>query len=298
MITRTYIIHALTPLHCGTGQGVGIVDLPIARMRSTGIPVMPGSSGKGVLRDHSERVFGATDPRCLAVFGPDTKNAADHAGAVVIGDARLLALPVRSFVGVFGWVTSPLLLTLASRDLMEGGRSAPPIPRPSKDAGVHPALVATNSKLPRNKTVYLEDLDLLAEDSKEVDQWAAVIAALGFDPDEAQMFQQRLVVVDDETMAFLWTTATQVDARNRLGDDGTVVDGALWYEESLPPESLLIGLMGAHPSRAKGPRYSAEQVLGLAVPKSGVVQIGGKTTVGRGICRLRLDRTGLDEVAP
>ena len=44
-------VHALTSLHAGTGQGVGVIDLPIARERATDLPLVPGSSLKGCLRE-------------------------------------------------------------------------------------------------------------------------------------------------------------------------------------------------------------------------------------------------------
>ena len=31
MLTQLFLIHALSPLHAGTGQSVGAIDLPIAR---------------------------------------------------------------------------------------------------------------------------------------------------------------------------------------------------------------------------------------------------------------------------
>ena len=52
------------------------------------------------------------------VFGPETEDSAKFAGALSCTDARLLALPVRSFRGVFAYVTSPLLLTLAARGVV------------------------------------------------------------------------------------------------------------------------------------------------------------------------------------
>ena len=51
MAQRLLFIHALTPLHPGSGQGVGAIDLPIHRERATNLPVLPGSSIKGCLRD-------------------------------------------------------------------------------------------------------------------------------------------------------------------------------------------------------------------------------------------------------
>ena len=72
-------LHALSPLHAGTGQGIGAIDLPIAREKATGIPYLPGSSLKGVLRDRAA----SWDPDTrFAVFGPDTESASEHAGAV------------------------------------------------------------------------------------------------------------------------------------------------------------------------------------------------------------------------
>ena len=48
-------VHALSPLHAGTGQGAGILDLPIAREKATGLPFLPGSSLKGTL-EHAARI--------------------------------------------------------------------------------------------------------------------------------------------------------------------------------------------------------------------------------------------------
>lgn len=51
MQTRIFHLQNLSALHLGTGQGVGVVDLPIARAKATNLPIIPGSSLKGVMRD-------------------------------------------------------------------------------------------------------------------------------------------------------------------------------------------------------------------------------------------------------
>jgi len=281
MITATYLVHALSPLHSGTGHSADLIDLPIARMKATGIPYVPGSSIKGVLRG-SRTSFGSGsgDPRVQAVFGPDTSNAREHAGALVVGDARLLALPVRSFRGTFAWVSSPLLLTLAARDL---GSKAPRVPRLASPG----ALATRKSICTHNNTVLLEDLDLPVQHAAEVEEWAQRLAARvspGTD-----IFSGRFVIVDDDTMTFLWETATQIDARVRLDPETrTVADGALWLEESLPPETVLIGLLAAEHSRKSETPMTPEEVLDFALPADAerVLQLGGKATIGRGRCRL------------
>jgi CRISPR-associated protein Cmr4 len=243
-------------------------------MKATGIPVVPGSSIKGVLRDACRQV---DHERTEAVFGPSDDPAA-HAGALIVGDARLLALPVRSFRGTFAWVSSPLLLRLAKRDM---AASELPVPHMTGRS----AQVASEKVCVYQKRLYLEDIDLPAESSADVKTWAqrlATIAAL-----EDDLFTHRFVVVDDDTMTFFWETATQVDARVRLDDaTRTVAQGALWLEESLPPETLLIGLLAADRSRRPEMEMTPDAVLDFALPKEAILQFGGKATIGRGRCRI------------
>lgn len=280
MRTRPFLLHALSPLHAGTGQAAGIVDLPIARYRASGIPFVPGSSIKGVLRDVRRAAAGEKDPGLLAVFGPETDNASEHAGALVVGDARLLALPVRSFRGTFAYVSSPLLLELARRDLGEGFAKIE-VPQLSG----REALVTTGSACLHQQKLYLEDLDLPARNDPAVDRWAAFLAP-HLSPGE-DIFTKRFVLVDDDTMSFLLETGTQLDARVRLDSaTRTVAKGALWLEESLPPETLLVGLLAADRSRKNGTALGPEQVLDFALAKAEVLQFGGKASVGRGRCRI------------
>lgn len=278
MKTRPFLLHALSPLHAGTGHAADVIDLPTARMKATGIPFVPGSSIKGVLRDARKNGSGDAG-RVLAVFGPETGNAHDHAGALVVGDARLLALPVRSFRGTFAWTTSPLLLSLAKRDLQDL------VTQPIPDIPERGARLAERGCCMFNGHLYLEDLDLPAKESPEVTAWAQFLARLVFPGDD--IFTKRFAVVDDETMTFLWETATQVDARVLLDETTrTVVSGALWLEESLPPETLLIGLLIADRSRRRDVKMDSDQVMDFALGADEVIQLGGKATTGRGRSRM------------
>lgn len=278
----SFLLHALSPLHCGTGQGVDIIDLPIARMRSTGIPFVPGSSLKGVMRSAAP-----SDDKTFAVYGPETTSASDNAGALVVGDARLLLLPIRSFRGAFAWVTSPLLLHLAARDLLLDNADVPKVPDLTSRGAI---VIGNNRTNVHNNKLYLEDIDLDVK-SEPVDspagQWMQLLSAM-LPETERRLLQSRLTIVDDETMSFFWETATQVDARNRINAQGVVVDGALWYEESLPPETILIGQLAAEQSRRRDVPMSSDDVLAYALPpgKTNMLQIGGKATVGRGVCKV------------
>jgi CRISPR-associated protein Cmr4 len=116
MVAKLMLLHAETPMHPGAGSALGTVDLPVARERHTGFPLIPGSSLKGVLRDKCAN-GNPKDEKVFAVFGPDTEGAAKHAGALSLTDARLLAFPLRSLSGLFAWVTCPAVLERFLRDL-------------------------------------------------------------------------------------------------------------------------------------------------------------------------------------
>ncbi|QZA33218.1 type III-B CRISPR module RAMP protein Cmr4 [Hydrogenibacillus sp. N12] len=284
-------VHALSPLHAGTGQGVGIIDLPVARERATGLPYLPGSSLKGVLRDACK------DPDVRRrLFGPDTAEASEHAGSVVIGDQKLLLFPVRSLWGTFAWATSPFVLRRLRRDLelAEIAKAVPDVPEP---ASVDEGLVATEEAAIVGKMdppsegaaawIVLEDLDLMPRFSEESRGWATWLAERLFpgDPAMQAFFGERFLVVHDDLFGYLLDTATEVEARVRLDSEfKTVVEGGLWYEEALPTESVLSGMLLAMPVKAE-----ADEVLKtVEALTQKPLQLGGKATVGRGLCRVRV----------
>jgi CRISPR-associated protein Cmr4 len=285
MMSRPYLLHALSPLHAGVGQAAELIDLPIARLKGSGIPFVPGSSIKGVLRDADSN---SADKR-EAIYGPDQANADKFMGALICADARLLALPVRSFFGTFAYVTCPLLLSLAARDLDK----PPAVPAISPPAAPNqqPGCMALRGLLtgPTGSTVYLEDLDLaLRQPDVGFTQWQNLIAsAFGTPPGTADVFRNRFAIVDDEIMTFLWESATQLDQRVRIDPDTrTVAEHALWLEESLPPETLMIGLLLAEQSRKPRFNLAGADILKKVLDAPRILQFGGKSTVGRGRCRM------------
>lgn len=284
MQARLLITHALSPLHAGTGQGVDVIDLPIAREKATNIPYLPGSSFKGVLRDACTS-SGAN--KCVEIFGPDTQNASDHAGSAHFTDHRLLLLPIRSLAGTFAWVTSPYLLKRFRRDLTDAGIAGIPQtnpPEPAKDEAICSqtcALVVNNAA-----GIVLEDLDLKPNKQTSI-EWATWLAPRVFpnDPDWQMMLVQRFCMVHDDVFSFLLNTATEITARIKLSDDTkTVEKGGLWYEEALPAETILSGLLVASKIKAT-PDEVFTTIAGLM---NKPMQFGGSATVGRGLCRIQM----------
>ncbi|VAW32275.1 CRISPR-associated RAMP Cmr4, partial [hydrothermal vent metagenome] len=277
-------VHALTPLHPGTGRGVGVIDLPVAREVATGIPYLPGSSFKGVLRDHCQE---KATKHCTNLFGPDTVNASDHAGAVQFSDQRLLLMPVRSLAGTFAWVTSPFILRRFAREHKGVGLGDCPA-LPSITAEQSGVVTSETKLVVRNGRIVLEDLELQKDRNQPADVWAETLGKLIF-PNDAEwqtFFQERLCIVHDDILNFLLETATELIARIKMDDNSkTVQRDGLWYEEALPAETILSGIIAAQKIGANKlePTKALQIVADLTTD---TLQFGGSATIGRGLCRL------------
>jgi CRISPR-associated protein Cmr4 len=287
---RLVLLHALSPLHCGTGHAVGGIDLPIAREKATKIPLVPGSSLKGVLRARGA-VTDADKNKHKAAFGPDTADAADHAGALQFSDLRLTILPVRSLRGTFAWLTSPYLLTRFARDAREAGVGGLP-KLPSAPGGDERALVAKDSLVVEGDKLVLEEFDFATTASADVGAlgaWFANALLTSETEEERARFARRFAIISDDVMAQLLDASMEITTRVRLeAETKTVARGALWTEEALPVESVLTGLLACTPV-TRAPEGSAKELLAYAEElTSRAVQIGGKASVGRGVCRLRV----------
>ena len=291
MQTKIFHLHALSALHVGTGQGVGVVDLPIARAKATNLPLVPGSALKGVLRDEAAQQWKLDGQQIKSLFGPDNTVEDSHAGALALGDAHLLLLPIRSFAGTVAYATCPFILRRYARD---HNAEIPVVGLVKSET----AAVTNNSMLYVDKAetkLALEDLDLSANTVESVDQWADYIAAQLYPDGVSQaedwrkQMTQRFVILPDDIFSFLADTATEVRMRIRLDRQTRMVqNGALWSEENLPAEW---GVMGIGAARDKS-GASEEEMAKLVRNQELALQIGGKHTVGRGLCRLLIGPQG------
>lgn len=290
--TRLYWLHTLSPTHAGVGRGIGYIDLPIDRDRVTGWPIIRGSAFKGVWADHHRATDDARKQatsegrRLRAAFGIAGDDNDSNAGALIPTDAKIVCLPIRSFRGTFAWATSPLVLQMLHRMLTlsgaEAARRLPNLTSKAENEAHHP----NGSALVEGDSIYLEDLDFKANECPKAAAWADWIAENVFGSDAAwgEQFKERFVVLPDAAFDFLCETGTEVHTRVRIKDDTKTVDGgALWSEESLPAESILMGLIQCDRVFGRdGTEIKAGDLLGQFTDKPLTLQIGGKATVGRG----------------
>jgi len=297
-------IHALTSLHPGSGTALGTVDMPVQRERHTNWPIIPGSALKGVLRDacrektldgdaadskRSRKEINEKDDILVAAFGPGKIEGEgdSHAGALSFTDARLLAYPVRSIKGVFAWVTCPAVLDRFNRDLKLARRDLiTNVPQPEKSKAYcksdSPLLIGNND-------LVLEEFDF--QRGGDADTVANRIATfVAADENTRESIKKRLVILNDDDFTHFAQYATEVLARIGLDyEKKTVKDGALFYEEFLPPETIFYSVVIASESRFATVKKDAAGILeylGNNLPE--YLQIGADETIGKGICAVRL----------
>ena len=141
---------------------------------------------------------------------------------------------------------------------------------------------------PQVPNVILEDLQSnVAPANPLVDAWANWLAGAiqPTDPDWQSDFKKRFCIVCDDVLSYFSETGTEVTPRIRIDDETKTASGqALWYEESLPAETILISLVVAKKVMA-----STDTVFdGLAQIVKTPIQFGGGATVGKGLCKLSL----------
>lgn len=257
MTTTVLGLLAETPIHPGTGRGLGVVDLPVAREAATDYPVLVGSSLKGALVDKARS---ANIEGRASRFGSQSQ-----AGDMLVSDARLLLLPVRSLTGSYRWATCPHLIERYRRDLGRAGlQPLPDVPSVNRGA----VLAAGEGSL------FLEERQFRIGGRPPDDLVKAAEPLLLHEETRARLPDQ-LAVLDDDDFAWFARYGLAIQARNVL-DCGTKQSKNLWYEETLPADTVLYAIV-------MGRSEAAVDALGSLFPNGDpYLQAGGNETIGHG----------------
>lgn len=289
MTNQLITLFTRTPLHVGAGNSVGVVDSPIMRERHTKTPIIPGSSLKGVLADlwnndsenftegkgENGKSRKVRDNELKRLFGSDDDRAA-CSGSLLIGEARVLAFPLRSAKGGFAWITCPHALKKFARDT---GKKLDTFDEPANETCLAGSAVVFEEK----KAVILEEYRLTktgAVPQSVVEALQGVVADTLWEP------EKRLVIVSDELFSYFVENACEVVTRIKINDEtGTVDEHHLFNQEQVPSETLFYAILGT----AKKAQEKDLKILANKINDScgNVLQIGGDATIGLGFCSVK-----------
>lgn len=285
MTTQLFGLFAETSIHAGAGHSTGVIDLPIMREAHTNYPCIFGSAFKGALRSRAENTWQTLDTKAgliKNIFGTESSDTDAWAGSLMVTDARLLLLPVRSLTTHFKLVTCPYVLERWQRDMKRITNNGFDMPKQIKqlnEQGSNKCLLAKK----HNHKIYLEEFQYTPELLEDA---AEFLDALNQMTPEDYDIEENLCIVSDDQFNHLTTIATSVIPHIRIENETkTVKAGALWYEESLPADSLFYVALTTENSRNKTADLSSalvmQEVLSIFEDKP-YLQVGGNETVGMG----------------
>lgn len=270
---------AESSIHAGTGRGLGVVDLPMARESATDYPVVVGSSLKGALRDKFEtgqqtKGMSVEKARESAVV-PFGKS--DSAGGLMISDARLLLLPVRSLTASYRWATCPHLIERFHRDLARAGtKPRPSVPKVERGTVLVSELGSTTAaETSKCDSMFLEERQFQTIGAS-LEGLVDAIEPLIFHEETRNRVSSRLAVLHDDDFSWFARYGLSIQARNVLEKDGTKRSKNLWYEETLPSDTVMYALVAARDDN------TLDTLSELFTETEPYMQAGGNETVGQG----------------
>ena len=257
---------AETSIHSGSGQDAGFVDLPVAREAATSYPVIVGSSFKGALLDRTREDKEITEEQRNEIFGEQ-----NSPGNLIVSDMRLVSLPIRSLSSTYKWVTCPHLIERLLRDMKRSDIFTDGFSNSSPNQGGYFGA--------GGKEIYLEERQFnhggnLPEGLK------SLIQPLILHEETANRLDDQLVVLHNDDFVWFARYGLAVTARNVL-DNETKTSKNLWYEETIPTDSIFYSLLAERGENA---------LSGISnlFKKKPYIQVGGNATVGQGWFAVKL----------
>jgi CRISPR-associated protein Cmr4 len=249
------------------GSVGGAIDLPVAREATTDYPVIAGSSLKGAIRDKAQQDE-QDDLNWDKVFGTP-----DSAGDILVSDARLLLLPVRCLSGSYKWTTCPHLIERLQRDLRRA-KYASEVPVLPEEPARGQYLGSGSSLDP----LYLEERTFRSWKGLPTN-FHGVLEKLVAHESTRKRIAGQLIVLNDDDFSWFARYGLPVQARNKLDENKTSEN--LWYEETLPPDSLFYAMIA-------GRTPEVVQQIAALMKFSPYMQTGGNETVGQGWFAVRI----------
>jgi len=288
-----YLTVGITDLHVGIGRSPGSVDLPVAR-DAFGLPYLPASALKGAVKALCLRLESGNPYRCERLYGWDIRvrgDAPEEAwmSPVAFTDGLLFLYPARVDTGSgsrFAYVTSRLQLSRILSVL--GGNccladAVRAIIDEAGGAGSHGGESLLVNNVPVDGVIELNDESFLYRLSRRL---------MGLDqvPLPGLLLRSGIYVVEDNA-DFIQVVEAGIVRHTRVALDyrrKTVQSGHLWSEEYVPQGAVFASMLvfsGGIPGAASATE-ACRSHLSLLDRVKGVLQVGGKETIGKGFVKI------------
>ncbi len=270
----------------GGEREAGPIDLTVQR-NSKGIPYVRGSSVKGAIRSFYEVLKGEDEAN--VVFG-----STDKAGCVVIGNAEILAFPVKADRDLFLYVTSPSQISAYAREADRAlGLSVEENWNVSGEEAASASLDGEVELMDGRYTLKLRREEKAERLAKNLVDTAVPkvdgAPAPGYGYLKSKL--EKLVVVEDGVFRELVNNGLVVVLRIALERSTKTAAGkAMFYQELIPEGTLLFAPLMKAIRLRKGEEGEAGIVDGFVeeLKRGYLLNLGGDETTGKGVVRVLL----------
>lgn len=277
-LAKPFMFRTISSLHAGSGNDLGIIDLPIQREKHTSFPKVESSSLKGALREafetklqkHKEEFLKKNiDPSSMVDFAQELDDVKrkllifDHAIHLAFGfDESGVDVKIKNkfdndteFSGALGFSDARLLFfPVRSAKGVFAWITCPLILKRFQEEmqmcgnaismnvlNVEIGKVSTfsgNTISINNKNVVLEEYTFEEKQDLQLDE------LINYFP----QIKEKLAVLSDDDFKDFVNLSTEVITRTKIDNStGTVAKGALFNEEYLPSETIMYFLVFASP---------------------------------------------------
>lgn len=258
-----------TPTHVGSGDELGIIDMPIQREKTTNFPKYEASSIKGCIRREFD------ENKAKELFGGEgEKGEQCQPGQVIISDAKTLLFPVKSTdEELFYWVTCPYVLKRYAEDCSMYGSEAD-----IKNITENIVHIEESSTEDYNikKTIILEEFKYELKTSK-IPYISKLLKNLENTNEYLkEKLKKNILIIPDDDFKYFVEMSTEVNTRIKVDDKG--ISENLFTIEYLPIHTILYGFI-----KGVGAGEVNEKINGK------YLQIGGDESLGKGINKIIME---------
>lgn len=278
-MSKLNILRCITPLHAGSGQDGGMIDLSIQREATTNFPKIESSSFKGALKHFAEY-----NNLNIKTFLGTKKDPSK----IMITDSKLLFFPIKTAKNIFALVTCPLILNRLYEECtyyfndeeMKKLEQLSKFNNELKYINNNRCYVISNSMVMgklKDKIILDKYQFKTIELSGASDNNENILKTnlLAFDFPEELI--DRTVIIDDDYFKYIIESNLEIATRIEINNTtGTNKGKSLFTEENLPAESILYNFIMDTP-------YIKNKNTEIELPKT--FQIGGDASIGKGFVR-------------
>lgn len=264
--SKFYILEAKTPVHTGSGEGDGSMDLPIQREAVTQFPTIHNTAWKGAVK---------------AIVSGAVKAEEVEKTPLNFTDLKMLLFPVKSSYGLFSYVTCPIIIKRFLTVMYQYKSNIEFMNFMDTMANYLKWLNDSNALVPysvKPDYVILENFKVKVSNEPKITE---AIKQFGAKTDAFRHLLEKMVVVSNKNFQQFVLQSTEKIIRNKVQDYRSI---NIFSEEFLPEGTVLYGGITEFIDIPTNQMKGTLDKIHDNIPDE--ISIGGDYSLGKGVFKI------------